>query len=282
MFWLSKQKRYKYNGNDVDFKHNQWRINNDLGWIFSDGKCTLKDIDIYRLYWFDIELKNLCFPWVFKLERELKSMFIYYYKQIYQNEINHLLEGSNYNWNLKNAKNKIPSHISQLKATKKKQNNKNQTIDNFIFVLTFGEFVSTLRFFNSSIVDQIANQFEMKANVFVSALQLLNVVRNTIAHNKTILDVSDKNSNRSMCLVKDVFNFNIDKKDCDYISTKAGGVIYIVARMLNKSGLNKSKYFIKNVIKLTKKTKSLFTNKADFDKVIYKLFSKHEKDILHI
>ena len=110
-----------YDLDRVDENHNLHRIKNDLGWIYQDYNNINPLISIY---WFDNELKNICFPWVLKLERQFKAYFIKLYKQSFQtNNADSFLDKTNFNKKKCDDKkvNKIIANIEEILKIQQKE-----------------------------------------------------------------------------------------------------------------------------------------------------------------
>lgn len=268
-------KRKKYDTNTINIKHNLWRIENDLKWIFKNDNSF--DINIKTkicLYWLDINLKNTLFPWVLKIERELKAFFIFLYKKKFNtDETIELLNEKNY-VDISNKKN--PLKILNQNTVK------NKSIDEVIFTLTFGEFVYLIVFFDS-IKSKMSSELKMNPSVFVNVIKFFNILRNAIAHNKTIIKIRDEKNNKRFSLKKDFFDFDISKNDIDIISTNASGSIYAVKVFLEKlDNIKKSKAFIKQIKKNFKLFYKTIPSRNEYERIIKLIFLSYYDDILKI
>lgn len=269
---IFKSKKHTYNHDKIDSKHNLWRIENDLNWIFKDKKNAFNTK--ISLYWLDINLKNTFFPWILKIERELKSSFISIYKQKFQDSSAcHVINDKNYD-KVTNGKNPYDVLV--------RKNLIDKTIDELIFSLTFGEFVNLLLSFNSSIRHKIANDLNFSIDVFSNLIKYLNILRNAVAHNKTVIKIRDDKNNKRFSLEKKLFDFPIDKKEIVIISTNASGSIFVLKKFLEKMDSKKIKFLIKNVNKNLKLFKKKIKNKQEYSRIIKLIFLNYYKNILKI
>ncbi len=269
------RKKQNYNKEEINLKHNLWRIENDLNWIFYQDVENSFDIKIC-LYWLDINLKNTIFPWVLKIERELKSYFIYYYKEKFKtSNSDQLLNLNNYT-DLDNSKN-------PLKIFEEYKDMWEKTIDEVVFSLTFGQFVNLLIFFHPCIKSRIAHNLDMDLSVFINIIKYFNILRNAVAHNKTIIKIRDDKNNKRFSLKKKYFDFPIKKDEIDIISTNASGAIYVVKTFLARIDKNKkSKIFIKDVKRNFRDFYAWMNNKKEYKKIMKLIFLKYEKEIFQI
>ncbi|MDE5767676.1 MAG: Abi family protein [Malacoplasma sp.] len=273
---IFKFKNKIYNPYKINFKHNLWKIENDLNWIF---KNLNNDVNVFNtkicLYWLDINLKNTFFPWILKIERELKSYFIHYYKVEFKNSsISHLLEKNNYSIS---QKEKNPYEIIIRKDLT------NVSVDQLIFSLTFGEFVNLLISFSNFIKLKISKDLDMNLAVFVNLIKFLNILRNAVAHNKTVIKIKDEKNNKRFSLKKDLFDFEISKKEIDIISTNASGSIYALKVFLTKiDDKRKAKLFIKSVKKNFKTFQKTIKNSFEYERIMKLIFINYKKDIFKI
>ena len=271
---LNRLRKKQYDANKINLKHNLWRIENDLNWIFKkDIENSLKTK--ICLYWLDINLKNTFFPWVLKIERELKSYFVSFYKKRFStNSALELLNQENYS-DISNQKNPLKILIEK--------NIKEKSIDEVVFTLTFGEFVNLLIFFNDYIKTSIANELNLNLSIFINVIKYFIILRNAIAHNKTIIKIRDEKNNKRFSLKKDFFDFEISKQDIDILSTNASGSIYVVKIFLERlDSKKKSSLFIKDVKKNLKIFNKTINNKHSYEQIINQIFLSHYKNILKI
>ena len=264
-----------YDLDRVDENHNLHRIKNDLGWIYQDYNNINPLISIY---WFDNELKNICFPWVLKLERQFKAYFIKLYKQSFQtNNADSFLDKTNFNKKKCDDKkvNKIIANIEEILKNKNTNN-----IDELVFALTFGEFVTTILNFNESMFYKFAHHFGLMPDVFNNILKYLNILRNAIAHNKSIIKIIDEKNNKRFSIKLNFFLFHISKIEADILSTNAAGIIYVIYRLINSPNSKKHKDFIRDIKKLLLKLKRNINNNEIFNLFMKKIFLNYQKEIL--
>lgn len=269
---ILKFKKKKYNPNKIDTKHNIWKIENDLNWIFKDNHNSFNTK--ICLYWLDINLKNTIFPWILKIERELKSNFIFIYKEKYLTDsASYLIDLDHYDKNIQ-GKNSYDILV--------RKNLTNVSIDELIFSLTFGEFVNLMLSFNSSIRNKIANHLGFPIGIFSNLIKFLIILRNAVAHNKTIIKIRDDKNNKRFSLKKDLFDFPIEKKEIDIISTNVSGSIFSLKKFLEKMDNEKVKYLIKDVNKNLSVFKKTLNNKQEYERIIKLIFLNYYKEILKI
>lgn len=267
-----KLKNKIYNPNKINFKHNLWRIENDLNWFFLGHEINSFNTKMC-LYWLDINLKNSFFPWILKIERELKSFFIHYYKlKFLDHSPKHLINQNNYE--------KKSNMINPCEILIKK-NLQDKTVDEVIFSLTFGEFVNLTIYFNSFIKSKIANDLNLQIPIFINLIKFLNILRNSVAHNKTIIKIKDEKKNKRFSLKKDLFDFKISKEEIDILSTNISGSIYVLKILLEKiDSSKKSNYLLKDVKKNLKTFKKTLNNNSEYKRIMRLLFLDYSKEIL--
>lgn len=272
--WTHFIKKREYDIEKINFKHNLWRITNDLNWLWKNSDNN--DLNTQMcLYWLDINLKNTIFPWILKIERELKASFIYFYKKKFNTtEINELLKKENYN-DLENSKNPLKM-LNEKKLEDK-------SIDETIFTLTFGEFVYLVIYFHDSIKNQMSKSLNMNLTIFVNIIKYFIILRNAIAHNKTIIKIKDEKNNKRFSLKKNLFDFSIQKNEIDIISTNASGSIYVVKLFLMKlDSRKKAKIFIKDIKDNIKVFYKTMKNKKEYKRIMNLIFLKYQNEILKI
>lgn len=164
-----------------------------------------------------------------------------------------------------------------------KKVNHETTIDQLIFSLTFGEFVNLLISFNDFIKKEISRDLNLNLAVFTNLIKFLNILRNAVAHNKTVIKIKDEKNNKRFSLKKDLFNFEISKREIDIISTNASGSIYALKVFLTKiDSKKKAKSFIKQVMKNFKTFHKTIKNKNEYQRIMKLLFINYKKEILKI
>lgn len=273
---FSKDKDYQ--NYQIDIKHNYWRIKNDLSWIVESKDNT--NNELICLYWLDINLKNTLFPWVLKLEREIKSCFIFHYKYKFASESSsYLKDFKNYSHTSK-TKIKIESFIKRINDI---DGQRNLSIDGIIFDLTFGEFINIFTYFSSDIKEFVAKYFGLNLTIFLNVLKFVSILRNAIAHNKTIIKIKDEKNNKRFSLKSAFFDFEISKKEIDIISTNFSGSIYVIKRMLLLfDSKQKAKKMIKGIKSNLKDYKKHLKNKKIYENIIQKIFLCYFPEIMKI
>lgn len=272
---VSKIRKKKYDVDEINYKHNLWRIKNDLNWIFKNQQQEDNIKTTLCLYWLDINFKNTFFPWILKIERELKSSFICFYKWKFNSD-NAIELGVKENYtDISNKKNPLKI-FDEIDLSSK-------SIDEVVFTLTFGEFVNLLIFFNDSIKTKIANELGMKLPIFINVIKFFIILRNAVAHNKTIIKIRDEKNNKRFSLKKDFFEFDIPKNHVDVLSTNASGCIYVVKHFLKKIDSDKkAKFFINDIKKNLKLFYKTMNNKKEYERIIKLIFLEYLDDILKI
>ena len=270
-----KKNSFDYDLQKIDAKHNLWRIENDLDLIFSYVKIE-KNIDTkISLYWLDINLKNIFFPWILKIERELKSYFVYLFKIKFNNDLSNLVNPLNYK---KTSFDKNPIDIWKNVDFKQAK-----TIDELIFSLTFGEFINFFITFNSYFRITISSKINLKEAVFISYLKCILILRNAVAHNKTVIKIKDEKNNKRFSLKKASFDFEISKQEIDIISTNVSGSIFVIKKLLlHFDSPAKAKSFISEIQKGFAKFQKEINNPINYLKIIKLLFLNYFQQILKI
>ncbi|MDE5553067.1 MAG: Abi family protein [Malacoplasma sp.] len=271
-------KKNNYHKQTIDIKHNYWRIKNDLSWIVG-YKENINDL--VCLYWLDINLKNVLFPWVLKLEREIKSCFVYYYKEKFQSENSSFLkDANNYSITTNSIKLKVRSFIKRIKEV---NNESDSSIDSVVFSLTFGEFINIFIYFSNEVKINVAKHLGLNSAIFANILKFLSILRNAIAHNKTIIKIRDEKNNQRFSLKSAFFDFDISKKEIDIISTNVSGSIYVIKKvLLTIDKKSKVKKLIKDVKRNLKTYKKSLGNKEMYQNTIGKIFLKYFNHIMRI
>lgn len=270
---ISKKKHH--DEQKIDTRHNLYRIKNDLLWIYKDSK--MPDINsLLSLYWLDINLKNAIFPWTLKIERELKSLFIHFYKNIFKTDLfSFLMERSNY---LENPlyKKKIDFTLDKIKQLSHKRKN----IDNLIFSMSFGEFVTLLIVFSGEIQKCYCQHLKIKKSIFLNLIKYCSIIRNLVAHNKTILNIIDDINDKRFSLKKDIFSFPISKEEIDIISTNIAGIIYAFNYFIMHIDSAKVVKFNRIIWKQFKIFNRYLSSNNEYKFIMKKFFLNYEKQIL--
>ncbi|MEG2198369.1 MAG: Abi family protein [Malacoplasma sp.] len=261
--------------NKIDAKHNLCRIKTDLLWVYKDKKTPNLNF-LISLYWLDINLKNALFPWTLKIERELKSLFIYFYKDFFKSDsFSFLLDENNYLTN--------PLYKDKITFTLYKINqliHRKTNIDNLIFSLTFGEFVTLIIVFSDEIKKNYCEYLKIKKTVFLNLIKYCSIVRNLVAHNKTILNIIDERNNNRFSLKKDIFNFKINKEEIDILSTNIAGIICGFDYLITHIDFKKVPKFLDDIRKPFKTFKKFLSSNNEYKFVMKRFFLSYEKQII--
>lgn len=268
----------KINLDEIDKKHNIHRLKKQLSWIYND----FDNINpLLNIYWFDNELKNICFPWILKFEREFKAGFIWLYKQEYKtSDSEFIMDKKMFNSKKCDSKriDEIISKIDDILTDKKTSN-----IDELIFSFTFGEFITTLLNFNESFFDKFSNMFHFPQDIMSNILKYLNILRNSIAHNKSVIKIHDEKTNKRFSLKLNFFDFEISKEDADIISINSAGIIYVVNKLIkNSNSSKKENNFIKEIINILARLEKNINNDSVFESIMKKIFLSYKENILSI
>ncbi|MEF9984891.1 MAG: Abi family protein [Malacoplasma sp.] len=261
--------------NKIDAKHNLCRIKTDLLWVYKDTKTPNLNF-LISLYWLDINLKNALFPWTLKIERELKSLFIYFYKDFFKSDsFSFLLDENNYLTN--------PLYKDKITFTLYKINqliHRKTNIDNLIFSMTFGEFVTLIIVFSDEIKKNYCEYLKIKKTVFLNLIKYCSIVRNLVAHNKTILNIIDERNNNRFSLKKDIFNFKINKEEIDILSTNIAGIICGFDYLITHIDFKKVPKFLDDIRKPFKTFKKFLSSNNEYKFVMKRFFLSYEKQII--
>ncbi|MEG0879401.1 MAG: Abi family protein [Malacoplasma sp.] len=261
--------------NKIDAKHNLCRIKTDLLWVYKDTKTPNLNF-LISLYWLDINLKNALFPWTLKIERELKSLFIYFYKDFFKSDsFSFLLDENNYLTN--------PLYKDKITFTLYKINqliHRKTNIDNLIFSMTFGEFVTLIIVFSDQIKKNYCEYLKIKKTVLLNLIKYCSIVRNLVAHNKTILNIIDERNNNRFSLKKDIFNFKINKEEIDILSTNIAGIICGFDYLITHIDFKKVPKFLDDIRKPFKTFKKFLSSNNEYKFVMKRFFLSYEKQII--
>lgn len=270
---MSKSKHH--DEKKIDTKHNLYRIKNDLLWIYKDSK-TPEINSLLSLYWLDINLKNALFPWTLKIERELKSLFISFYKDVFQTDsFSFLIDKLNY---LENPlyKKKIAFTIDKITQLSYKRNN----VDNLIFSMSFGEFVTLIIVFSNEIQKCYCKHLKMKKSIFLNLIKYCSIIRNLVAHNKTILNIIDDINYKKFSLKKNMFSFQITKEEIDIISTNIAGIIYAFRYFIKHIDSDKVRKFNNIIWKQFKIFNKFLSSNNEYKFIMKKFFLNYEYQII--
>ena len=160
----------------------------------------LSDDEIISIYWFDNNMKNTIFPWVLKIERELKTIFVNLYNKKYKSFKDVLLNSNKYNCSFS----LIKPIVNKVK--------KFSSIEEFVFSITFGEFIKILYYFDISIKKEIDKLLKIK-KISENFYECILITRNTIAHNLSLLSMCDVSVLDSINTIKKYLAFNDHEKE---------------------------------------------------------------------
>lgn len=161
---------------------------------------NISDEKIISIYWFDNNMKNIIFPWILKIERELKTIFVYYFKKKYKGYVDVILNKNNYNDNYL----KVKPILNKVKRY--------ATLEEYVFSLTYGEFVKLCMTMSNGIYDLILknlNIHKIDSNFFENIL----IVRNNIAHNLSLLSINELSIKKIVKIISSYLHYNDIKKE---------------------------------------------------------------------
>lgn len=165
----------------------------------------MTDDQIISIYWFDNNMKNILFPWILKIERELKTIFVYFFKKKYKSFKDIILNENNFDNQFK----KITPILNKIK--------KYDSLEEFIFSITYGEFIKIIKSFNSDIYKSIIKSLNIEKidDDFFKKIQL---IRNNIAHNLSLLSINEITINDCINLIYKYLNINDTLKSDIFMS----------------------------------------------------------------
>lgn len=171
-------------------------LKNDNSRVFEDGS-TFKEL--YSLFYFDRQLRNIMFKNILIIENNCKSIFSYILSQKYGYRENDYLRPSNYNQSpersrqvqdlLKKMKRQIRVNGGQHEATKHYINNYGYIpLWVVVKVLSFGITSELFTIMKTSDQKDIAKEFNVEPEYLITFLPILSNYRNLCAHEDILFE----------------------------------------------------------------------------------------------
>ena len=212
---LLKSKGLKFKNEELArnkiLRENYYFITKGYEKIFLDLKKTNNTYEddtyfeeLYAIYNFDKEFKNLLFDYINIIEINIKSIIAYEYLEKY-GEVNILDEknlNNDYNSSLKliNLKRQIEENIK--KTSKYDKNLKEYIKDNgylkplvIVKYFMFGNIITLYSILKDEDKKKIAKYFKQNDYVLEKQLRLLNIIRNICAHGDILFNFKDGKNN---------------------------------------------------------------------------------------
>lgn len=155
--------------------------------------------DIYALYYFDDQLKELFLKYILLIEKHIKSLISYSFCEEYGDEQQNYLNATKYNYSDKNQDdvNDLISRLTKLISNPKNysyiqhQKKKHGNVPLWVMMkaLTLGTVSKMYSFLPQKIQHNISKEFlYVHEGMLVQMLDLLSRVRNVCAHNERLYD----------------------------------------------------------------------------------------------
>ncbi len=185
--------------------------------------------EIYTLYLFDTELRELFFKYLLQIERHLRSLISYYFSESYGESQEAYLNKKNYNNNRRNSKTvaRLLSTLHQAVRTtdyayinyyRDKYNNIPLWV--LINILTFGNLSKMYQVFPQSLQSKICKNFDViNRRQMEQFLSVLTKFRNVCAHGerlftyKTIDAIADLPIHKKLNIPLDGEQYRYGKRD---------------------------------------------------------------------
>ena len=206
----------------IILRENHYNITEGYEDVFIDLKRSNKQKEIYEeetyfeelyaIYKFDRDLKDLCFEYIHILETNIKSYVAYIFSSKY-GESNYLKRENfrpeyKYNKEFEILKSKINNNLqrnfSNSKSELKKFYNQNKYIPLYMLVkvFTFGNIVNFYKLMKVEDKQEIAQPINLSPYSIQDYLKVLNIVRNICAHGDILFNIR--------------LYIHIEEKDCNY------------------------------------------------------------------
>ncbi len=216
--------------------------------------------DIYALYTFDDDLRNIIFRYILKVEKHIKSLMSYVFCETHGNKQEMYLAIENYESTPKTKNNLIdlvekleqytknPKHYAYLRYQKQKYNN--IPLWSMAKVLTLGTVSKMYSFLPHKLQTRISKEFpNTTPGQLLKMLNILTLARNICAHNERLYcynyfksTIDDTPLHKSL---------NIRKKNTQYAQGKEDlfAVIISLKYLLKKDQLNTLVFETEAIIK---------------------------------
>ena len=162
-------------------------------------KQKMTDDQIISIYWFDNNMKNILFPWILKIEREIKTIFVYYFNKKYKTFKDVILNSNNFNDEFQ----KIKPIINKVK--------KYESLEEYIFSITYGEFIKLAENMNNNILNLIIKSLNI-LKIDKDFFKKTNLIRNNIAHNLSLLSIDEIPIQDSVRIIRKYLEYNDTSK----------------------------------------------------------------------
>lgn len=253
-------KKYSYFGLISGYKH---------PFKNRDKKYKLRTTinDIYALYKFDMELRELYLRYILLIENNVKSLISYYFCAEYGESENAYLNANNYNYTLNNQ-DQINTLISKLKDAKMDCQNHpyikhqqecyaNVPLWALIKTITLGTVSKLYSYLKSHAQTQISKEYtDVNEIELARMLDLLSRYRNVCAHNERLFDY--KSGKRGIRDTKIHAELNLKRKNGRYIQGKQDlfAIVIVFKLLLDKADFDefyqKMDILIKNLLNNTR------------------------------
>ena len=185
--------------------------------------------DIYALYSFDNDLRNLIFSKILQVENNIKSLISYAFSEKYGNSQHEYLNAINYNYTTKNQKgiNELitklqailekPNYYGHIQYHKKKYNN--VPLWNIIKVLTLGTISKMYSYYPETLQTNICKDLEqISKGQLEKMLAILTLARNVCAHNGRLFNYTYCKSTIDDCVIHE--KLQIKKRNDQFVQGK--------------------------------------------------------------
>lgn len=233
------------NAKKILLHNNYYNIINGYKDLFLDNNCPInfkqgtKFEEIYSLYEFDRQLRNIFLEYILKIENSLRSLIAYHFSQVYGND-NYLkldnFENFNHICANKNTKQKQIKYIQSLIGNINKniaQNMDNKYISHYmtqygftplwvlVNILSFGDICNFYRLMKQKQRIEISKEFNISEIDLSSLLNILCKTRNLCAHDERLYNyefqtntsINDTKYHKLLNLSKTNNRYNIGKND---------------------------------------------------------------------
>lgn len=180
--------------------------------------------DIYYLYDFDNNLRQIFIKYIFLVELHIKSLISYYFCEKFGDNQSTYQNTTNYNYSNLNYQKGINDLVGILSEKLEDKNspiylkhyvNKHENVPLWVVIktLTFGNVSKMYNFQRSEIQSKICHNFpEVRENQMSKALDILTRYRNVCAHNERLFDFKYNNGHLKTTKYHDEFCISTNKR----------------------------------------------------------------------
>lgn len=219
---LLKEKGLKFKDEELAkellLKENYYFITKEYENIFIDLKNSHRTYEsdtyfeeLYAIYNFDKELKNLILDYINLVEINIKSLIAYEYIEKYGEvsllEDKYLDDDFNSSLKLINLKRQINENIKKNNKTKEDFNNPLILVKYFMF----GNIITLFSIMKYEDKQSIANYYKEADYILEKQLKTLNYIRNICAHGDILFNYKDRNNN--LYSIMNILKIILKKKD---------------------------------------------------------------------